>query len=63
MKQYYPLIVIALGMLLSVAGFLYAGFVGGIPGPDDSPAGSYETGLHNPVSSMSFRGRGLEGRC
>ncbi len=38
MKQYYPLIVVALGILLSVAGFLYAGFVGGIPGPDDSPA-------------------------
>lgn len=38
MKKYSPLIVAALGILLSVAGFLYAGFVGGIPGPDDSPA-------------------------
>jgi len=49
MKQYYPLIVIALGMLLSVTGFLYAGFVGGIPGPDDSPAEAAHVSLHNQI--------------
>ena len=36
--RYYWLIVIALGILLSVVGFLYAGFVGGLPGPDISRA-------------------------
>ena len=49
MKQYYPLIVVALGILLSVAGFLYAGFVGGIPGPDDSPAEAAHVSLHNKI--------------
>ncbi len=49
MKQYYPLIVVALGILLSVAGFLYAGFVGGIPGPDDSPAEAAHVSLHNQI--------------
>ena len=49
MKQYFPLIVVALGILLSVAGFLYAGFVGGIPGPDDSPAEAAHVSLHNEI--------------
>jgi len=33
----------------------------GIPNPNSDITDSYETGLHNPVSSMSFRGRGLGG--
>jgi len=49
MKQYCPLIVVGLGILLSVAGFLYAGFVGGIPGPDDSPAEAAYVSLHNKI--------------
>ena len=49
MKQYFPLIVVALGILLSVVGFLYAGFVGGIPGPDDSPAEAAHVSLHNKI--------------
>ena len=53
MKQYYPLIVVALGILLSVAGFLYAGFVGGIPGPDDSPAEAAHVSLHNEIGFRS----------
>ncbi len=44
MKQYFPLIVVALGILLSVAGF-----VGGIPGPDDSPAEAAHVSLHNKI--------------
>ena len=49
MKRYYWLIFIALGILLSVVGFLYAGFVGGIPGPDDSPAEAAHVSLHNKI--------------
>ena len=49
MKQYFPLIVVALGILLSVVGFLYEGFVGGIPGPDDSPAEAAHVSLHNKI--------------
>ena len=49
MKQYCPLIVVGLGILFSVAGFLYAGFVGGIPGPDDSPAEAAHVSLHNMI--------------
>ena len=49
MKQYCPLIVVGLGILLSVAGFLYAGFVGGIPGPDDSRAEAAHVSLHNMI--------------
>ena len=49
MKQYCPLIVVGLGILFSVAGFLYAGCVGGIPGPDDSPAEAAHVSLHNMI--------------
>lgn len=49
MKQYCRLIVVGLGILLSVAGFLYAGFVGGIPGPDDFPAEAAHVSLHNKI--------------
>tara|TARA_B100000900_G_C20396537_1_gene640901 strand:- start:475 stop:738 length:264 start_codon:yes stop_codon:yes gene_type:complete len=33
----------------SVAGFLYAGFVGGIPGPDDLRAEAAHVSLHNMI--------------
>ncbi|MCH1409566.1 MAG: hypothetical protein L7V87_11065 [Verrucomicrobiales bacterium] len=49
MKQYYPLIVVALGMLLFVAGFLYAGFAGGIPGPDDSLAEAAHVSMNSQI--------------
>ena len=54
MGKYYPLIFVALGILLSVAGFLYAGFVGGIPGPDDSPAEAAHVSFHNKIGFGAF---------
>ena len=66
MKQNYPLIIVALGILLSMAGFLYAGFVGGIPGPDDSPAEAAHVQLravllHHSANRLDGEPEGLPG--
>ena len=41
--------IVVLGILLFAAGFLYAGFVGGIPGPDDSSVEAAHVSLHNKI--------------
>ena len=38
MKKFWPLIVVAVGILLIVSSAGYGVFFVGIPGPDDSPA-------------------------
>lgn len=50
MKKYHPLILVALGILLFVAGVAYGVFVAGIPGPDDSPAEAARVSMHGNVS-------------
>ena len=50
MRKYSPLIVVAFGILLFVAGVLYGGFIAGIPGPDDSPAEAARVSMHGTIA-------------
>ena len=46
MRKYYPLIVIAFGILLIVAAAGYGVLFPGLPGPDDSPAEAARVSMH-----------------
>ncbi len=53
MRKYYPVIVVAFGILLIVVGVCYGVFFVGLPGPDDSPTEAARVSMH---ASISFGG-------
>lgn len=50
MRKYYPLIVVAFGILLIVAGVAYGVFFAGLPGPDDSPAEAARVSMQGSIA-------------
>ena len=50
MRKYYPLIVVAFGILLIVVGVCYGVFFAGLPGPDDSSIEAARVSMHGSIA-------------